>query len=378
MPKSEYNAVTLFCGIGGLDLGLELGGFNVSWASDISENAAMSYAANFNIEPKVADLQKLPLNSIPDADLIVGGPPCQSFSLVGKRASDDERGKLVFRFIDVIKKKKPRAFIMENVPGIAASRIGNVRLPNYIASEFKKKGYHVTVAKLMASDYLVPQRRARIFIMGSRDVEIQIPNPHLFSRECYGVDVNNFDISASGAIGDLGPCTNKGEMATYKCDPHTAFVHIMRQGNAKTVSLHEKPRMSDRDSEFVKHIPPGGNYRDIPEALDTERIAKFKKSGGRTTTYGRLHPDQPSYTINTYFRRPNVGCNFHYAEPRLITPREAMRFQCLPDRFKITSNSQDERNAYIGNAVPSILGHAIAWTVRNALEGRMIHSQEDA
>ena len=107
---------------------------------------------------------------------------------------------------------------------------------------------------------------------------------------------------------------------------------------------------------------------DVPDEIATGRIKKFKETGGRTTTYGRLHPDKPSYTINTYFRRPNVGSNFHYAQPRLITPREAMRFQSFPDHFEIQQGgAQDQRNALIGNAVPPLLARAIAWSVKRVL-----------
>jgi DNA (cytosine-5)-methyltransferase 1 len=125
--------------------------------------------------------------------------------------------------------------------------------------------------------------------------------------------------------------------------------------------------MSSTDMQIVQHIPPGGNYQDIPDSISTGRVMKFKETGGRTTTYGRLHPDQPSYTINTYFRRPNVGCNFHYSEPRLITPREAMRLQSMPDHWELVFSSQDARNALIGNAVPPLMGHAIAWSVGKLL-----------
>lgn len=107
---------------------------------------------------------------------------------------------------------------------------------------------------------------------------------------------------------------------------------------------------------------------DIPDEIAPGRVLKYKESGGRTTTYGRLHPDKPSYTINTYFRRPNVGSNFHYSEPRLITPREAMRFQSIPDHFEVSYSSQDGRNALIGNAVPPLMARAIAWQLRKALQ----------
>jgi DNA (cytosine-5)-methyltransferase 1 len=128
--------------------------------------------------------------------------------------------------------------------------------------------------------------------------------------------------------------------------------------------------MSDTDRRLIAVIPPGGNYSDVPDDLATPRILRFKKTGGRTTTYGRLHPDRPAYTINTYFRRPNVGCHFHYAQERLITAREAMRFQALPDAMELSYTRADQRNALIGNAVPSLMARAIAMTVAEALSRR--------
>jgi DNA (cytosine-5)-methyltransferase 1 len=372
MSKSGPTVVSLFAGLGGLDLGFHLAGFQVVWANELAENAVRSYEVNFGLRPRRGDITQIPDDEIPDADVIIGGPPCQSFSLVGQRRSDDDRGRLVFRFRDIVLAKMPQAFVMENVPGMAASRIEGTRLPRVLANEFEDAGYHVTVTKLLATDFLVPQLRSRIFILGARPRPVENPDPDVFANECYGANRAEFDISAAAAIGDLGVAVSKGELSSYRSVPHSTLSRILRQGNGDTVSLHEMPRMSDLDMEFVKHIPPGGNYRDIPDKISTERIMKFKASGGRTTTYGRLHPDRPSYTINTYFRRPNVGFNFHYSESRLISPREAMRFQCFPDRFQVHYGAQDERNAYIGNAVPSLLGQAVAWTIRNCLEGRSI------
>lgn len=371
MARKKPTVASLFCGLGGLDLGFMWAGFQTIWANELCENAARSYAENFGLAPVTGDIQHISICDIPDSDVIIGGPPCQSFSLVGLRRQGDERGHLVFRFRDIVLKKRPKAFVMENVPGLAASRSDGKRLTAILAVDFEAAGYCVTVVKLKASDFMAPQARTRIFILGSICTPIEVPDSRKFASECYGIDVASFDISARAAIGDLGPCVRKGERAQYRCAPHSEFAGLMRRGNGDTVSLHECPRMSPRDLEFAKHIPPGGNYRDIPDAISTNRIMKFKKTGGRTTTYGRLHPDRPAYTINTYFRRPNVGSNFHYSEQRLITPREAMRFQCFPDAFVVHHSSQDERNAYIGNAVPSLLAHAIAWSVRNSLEGRV-------
>ncbi|MGB3195397.1 MAG: DNA cytosine methyltransferase, partial [Phycisphaerae bacterium] len=262
-------------------------------------------------------------------------------------------------------------FVMENVPGLAASRVEGVRLTDVLRGSFEEEGYSVTVMKLTASDFLVPQRRKRVFIVGCRDRPVPVPDPRRFARERYGVTAKDVDISARAAIGDLGPCVAKGDRAPYSGLAVTLFAKLMRAHEpAGGPTLHECPRMSATDSEIVRHIPPGGNYRDIPDEIAPGRVLKFKKTGGRTTTYGRLHPDKPAYTINTYFRRPNVGCNFHYEQPRLITPREAMRFQSLPDHFELRYGSQDERNALIGNAVPPLLAEAIAWTVKEALDGR--------
>jgi DNA (cytosine-5)-methyltransferase 1 len=361
-------AVSLFCGLGGLDLGFLWEDFNIIWANDNSAHAIKTHQLNFRTEAICSDITEIPIKAIPDADVIIGGPPCQSFSLLGQRQKDDPRGKLVFRFLEIVKAKRPLAFVMENVPGMAASRVGGIRLPDVLQEAFAKLDYQVSRLNLIATDYLVPQLRRRIFLVGCLNARPEQINSVQYAKECYGIDPRTFDISAKAAIGDLGLCTGKGERAKYRDEEPSEFAKLMRYANLRDVSLHEKPRMSKTDELLVSHIPPGGNYTDIPDEIAPGRVLKFKELGGRTTTYGRLHPDKPSYTINTYFRRPNVGCNFHYAEPRLITPREAMRFQSIPDHFELSYGAQDQRNALIGNAVPPLMARAVAWSLRHALE----------
>lgn len=365
----QKTVVSLFCGLGGLDLGFLWEGFNVIWANDVSQNATDTHSLNFGGEAVCGDILDISTDDIPDADVIVGGPPCQSFSLVGQRQKDDPRGDLVFRFLEIVKAKRPTAFVMENVPGLAASRIGDRRLPDVLQESFTGLGYHVTRLNLIATDYLVPQRRKRLLLVGCLNARQEAIDGARFAMECYGTDLSSFDVSAKAAIGDLGSCTHKGERAVYREGEPSEFALLMRRPDLLDVSLHERPRMSRTDELMVSHIPAGGNYMDIPDEIATGRVLKFKASGGRTTTYGRLHPDKPSYTINTYFRRPNVGCNFHYSEPRLITPREAMRFQSIPDYFELCFGSQDQRNALIGNAVPPLMARAVAWGLRRTLEG---------
>ena len=256
---------------------------------------------------------------------------------------------------------------MENVPGMAASTINGRRLPDVLEEKFAELGYFVEKFHLHALDYLVPQRRKRLVLVGCMTSRPVRPDGARFAQERYQISRDAFALGAKAALNDLGVCVGKGLRAKYKSVNPSGFARIMRQAGLDSVSLHECPRMSFTDMQIVQHIPPGGNYMDIPDSISTGRVMKFKETGGRTTTYGRLHPEKPSYTINTYFRRPNVGCNFHYSEPRLITPREAMRLQSMPDHWELVFTSQDARNTLIGNAVPPLMGHAIAWSVGESL-----------
>lgn len=366
----RFSVVSLFAGIGGLDLGFEQEGFEIVWANELLESAAASYERNLGAPAAVGPIEDVDLSRVPRADVVIGGPPCQSFSLMGLRRPDDPRGSLVFRFLEVVKTLHPRVFVMENVPGMSASRIDGVRLPDVLAGEFASLGYTVTKMRLLATDFMVPQLRRRLFLVGHRDGHvIDAPNSERFVAERLGVDPSEADVSARAALDDLGPCVARGQEAQYGSEPHSWLARYFRRAHRERVSLHECPRMSVTDRTLVAHIPPGGNYRDVPDAVATPRILKYKATGGRSTTYGRLHPDRPSHTVNTYFRRPNVGTNFHYAEGRLITPREAMRLQSLPDEFELEFTSQDERNALIGNAVPPLMARGVAWRVHAAMTG---------
>src|SRR5699024_2663820 len=111
----------------------------------------------------------------------------------------------------------------------------------------------------------------------------------------------------------------------------------------------------DLDKYIVKHVKPGGNYMDVPPEVPSKRIRRLQKEGGRTTFYGRMDPNKASYTINTYYNRPNGGCFIHYSKDRLITTREALRLQSFPDSYKLISSSQHGKRTIVGNAVPPIL-----------------------
>ena len=356
----------LFSGCGGLDLGFINAGFNIVWSNEISEDAAISYENLIGHKPVVSDIWKV-IDKVPNVDVIIGGPPCQSFSLVGKRLEDDPRGDLVFAYAKVIERVRPKAFVMENVAGLSSSKIDGIRMPDYLTAIFEKLGYQVSIEKLIATDYFVPQKRKRVFLIGYLDSKFKVEIPKL---ECFGKILGNLklnkEVTVSEALDDLPSPAPKGCVGPvkYKFKAHSSYSKLMRANMGDSVGLQSMPTMSEKDREFVKHIPPGGNYMNIPDKFSTTRIMKFKESGGRTTTYGRLSPDKPAYTINTYFNRPNVGANYHHNEERLITVREAMRLQSFPDSFIPFYKSQRSLHTQIGNAVPPLMAQAVAESLK--------------
>ncbi len=368
--NSTIETVSLFAGCGGLDLGFINAGFSICWANEIMPDAAESYKNNCSHAPVVEDIWNI-IDTVPTADVIIGGPPCQAFSLVGKRLDSDPRAKLVFAYKQIVERVKPRAFVMENVPGLLASKIEGKCLVDFLAEDYTRLGYSVTILHLTASDYGVPQRRKRVVMIGLlKEKDFAMLPPHVF-LPLVGLQQSKLPISAKDALDDLPPPLPKGNYAAqpYLSKAHSEYALLMRQDNGQNVTFQTMPTMSHLDMEFVKHIPPGGNYMSIPDSIATTRIMKFKQTGGRTTTYGRLHPDQPAYTITTYFNRPNVGANYHYKFERLITIREALRLQSFPDCFIPSFSNQRNLHIQVGNAVPPLLGRAIAESLKVVLHG---------
>lgn len=360
-----------FSGCGGLDFGFKNAGFSLDFANEIEPRFGESYKDLCESDILIGDFWKV-RSLLPETDVIIGGPPCQSFSLVGKRLEDDPRGKLVSGFEKLISDSRPRGFLIENVPGLASSKIDGLRIPELISTHFRELGYEVLVAKVNSADYFVPQLRKRLVILGVREpitpLELVSPDDfakHLFQRT--GVQFAG-PVSAEDAFSDLPtPVEKSGGAIEYRTQPKSAYSRFMRLGNPDAVTLQNIPTMSARDAEYVRHIPPGGNYTNIPDDISSPRILRIKASGGRTTTYGRLHPERPSHTLNTYFNRPNVGTNYHYKENRLITVREALRLQSFPDSFTPHFKNQRELHIQIGNAVPPLLAEALALTLLRSL-----------
>lgn len=357
------NIISLFSGGGGLDFGFTAEGYNIVWAIDNNKNAVETYKANIGNNIICADINQVDIGEIPHADVVIGGPPCQSFSLAGNRNVEDERGQLVWRYIHIIEQVKPKAFVFENVTGLlSAKNAQGEKIIDLLKIAFRDIGYNIKQQVMNAADYGIPQRRKRVIIVGLKEGEFIFPKP-THSEE--GGFLKKY-VSVEDALGDLPEAIlDENGVVNYNIPAQNEYQDYVRRDTS--ITEHFIPQMSELDEYIVKHVKPGGNYMDIPKDVNSSRIRRLQREGGHTTCYGRLSPDKPSYTINTYFNRPNVGCNIHYKANRLITVREALRLQSFPDNYIIVSSSKQGRNLIVGNAVPPLLASVIARELRKYL-----------
>lgn len=360
----NIKVVSLFSGGGGLDLGFIAEGYKIIWAIDNNKNAVDTYRENIGDHIMCADINQIDISRIPQADVVIGGPPCQSFSLAGNRNVEDERGQLVWKYIHIIEQVKPKAFVFENVTGIlSAKNSQGEKIIELLKIAFKEIGYTIEQQVMNAADYGIPQRRKRVIIVGLKDAKFEFPKP---THSEDGIHLKRY-VSVEDALGDLpSAIADENGVVNYDVPAQSEFQKYVRRNTS--VTEHFIPKMSELDEYIVHHVKPGGNYMDIPADVNSSRIRRLQREGGHTTCYGRLSPDKPSYTINTYFNRPNVGCNIHYKENRLITVREALRLQSFPDDYKIVSSSKQGRNLIVGNAVPPMLAHIIARELKKYIE----------
>ena len=280
--KIKYKKPTLidhFCGCGGISLGFEEAGFSILAGLDNWELAMETFQYNF---PKAKSYCKKIEEMTPgkilndlglkigELDVLVGGPPCQGFSLAGDRNHDDQRNNLVFRFIETIKSMQPKAFLMENVLGILSMRNGKVK--NKILEGFEAAGYNVEVEDLYAHHFGVPQMRRRVFFIGNR-----IGRPIIWPTQTHWDLRNNSNrlvafkkikpfITVGEAISDLPLLDNdKGEEAVNYCNlPNSDYQKKMRRLSQKIYN-HVASNHSDQTRKVIAYVPEGGNWRDLPK-----------------------------------------------------------------------------------------------------------------
>lgn len=335
--------IDLFCGIGGLSLGFEQAGFEVVSAVDMWEDAIITY--NHNRKDKVAKVQTV--EEFNDKELpelikkgkitgIIGGPPCQGFSTVGRRVIDDPRNRMYLEFYKAVKLASPGFFVIENVKGMLTLNKG--AFVNDLIERFGPNGlgYTINYQLINAADYGIPQNRYRVFYVGIKNHYFEFPEPY------------DYILTAKDGISDLEGATTEH----YGSEPQNNYQRLMRGNMVKPIN-QDYTDHTEQTISIISQVPDGGNIRDLPPEI--WQVRKYNKAFERMGTY------KPSNTIDTGHRN-----YFHYSEPRIPTVRESARIQSFPDSFEIlgTRGSQYKQ---VGNAVPPMLAKILAEQIKNIL-----------
>ena len=356
MPRSKYTVLDLFCGAGGLSRGFIDAGFSVVLGVDFDDMALKTFSCNhegavgmkldlFNLD-NVNIIKEFFDSHGYSLDVLVGGPPCQGFSLAGPRQIDDSRNVLYRAMVKTAEVLKPKVVVIENVPGMIQLHGGLVK--EKVLSDFSKLGYTMAEPKVLyAPDYGIPQIRKRVVFVGllNSDTEFQYPKP-ILSKDEY--------ITCEEAIGDLPALIDIiGEkIQQYETEPQSEYQRQRRAGS-KAIYNHEGTIHDPKTKKFIAMVPEGKNYRSLPP----EYAGIYKYHEALT----RYHSKKPSPTINTGHRS-----HFHYKWNRIPTVRESARLQSFDDTFIFYGN-KSQQYRQVGNAVPPLLGKAIALEIKQWL-----------
>lgn len=356
MKCKKLTCVDLFSGAGGLSKGFLDAGYDVLLGVDFNEAALRTFKKNHgNSDVLKLDLfdhdnidviiKHLAIRGIKkyDLDVLVGGPPCQGFSIAGPRNMDDKRNQLYLAMVKLAGKLKPKAILLENVPGMLTTNdgIGAKR----IIDDFSAIGYTMVPNMMYAPDFGIPQIRKRVFFVGLRDSQKTFEFPQPF------VSPENY-ISCEDAIDDLPTLqTDAGEIIygeeeqDYLTSARTEYQTLMRKNSTKVYN-HIGSIPIEKTKSMIALIPEGKNYKALPK--EYSGIYKYHEA------LTRYHSKKPSLTINTGHRS-----HFHYKWNRIPTVRESARLQSFPDDFIFYGN-KSEQYCQVGNAVPPKLGYVVA------------------
>ena len=353
---AKFKILDLFCGAGGFSYGMEKNSdFETVIALDNDEKAGNTFKKNMpRTEVVVGDItseetKKRIVRVAKDKgiNMIIGGPPCQGYSMKGKKLGlKDPRNFLFREYLNFVQELKPDVFVIENVKGLLLASNGWFK--DEIVKAIGDLGYVVDFGVLNASDFGVPQARERAIFICSKHNKVMLPKP----------TVKN-NVTVREAIGDLAYCeSGEGEFEQEYINPaDSAYQQLMREGSKKlfnhTASKHKQVAI-----DKLKMIPPEKGKEFLPEKMIGNQ--KFK------TTWGRLRWDDVSPTIDTRFDAASNGTNNHPFLNRAITPREAARLQSFDDSF-IFYGDKRSIGRQIGNAVPPLLAKAIADRIDESL-----------
>jgi DNA (cytosine-5)-methyltransferase 1 len=345
---SKPTFVDLFCGAGGLSLGLRRSGWKPLLAIDHWPDAVATYRANFrgnhvtDADVSALDEDRLGALLSERPDWVVGGPPCQGFSTVGRRERGDPRNKLVHEFARLVRLLRPRGFLIENVLGLR-----DMRFVGEVCELFSELGYGVTPLLLTAADYGVPQLRRRIVFVG--DVQgrsLLKPTPTKLQPDY---------VTVWDAIGDL-PELKPGEKAdSYDKPPVTAYQRCMRL-RSQELQGHEASKHPAHLVRAISFIPDGGNRQSIPP--------RYQPKSGFHNSYSRLHSGSPAVAVTQNMGKPSATRCIHPFQDRGLTSREGARLQGFPDTFRFLGPTTSQR-LQIANAVPPILAEVLGRALRD-------------
>ena len=397
----KLRVVDLFSGAGGLTFGfyydLVNGDFvrrdNVEFvfSNEFAPQAVKAFKKNYGdsipvIAGDICDITDEMIDGYVDGkevDVIIGGPPCQSFSTVGQRKYD-ERAKLSHQYLRVLEKIKPKMFLFENVKGILSMRetfyktdsLGNTiyqdvkkhrgskeytksepvvdyygdLVINRLADEFDRIGYNIQYRTMLATEFGVPQIRERVFIIGIRkDLDLAWEYP-----QGSGPQYSVYD-----AISDL-PVVREGEQVTqYDAPPKNAYQSLMRGCNTE-LTEHFCGIYGDKIRTVIQNVAEGEGKDDFNARVDKGLIdKKYYLTSGYGNTYGRLERNKPCTTITNNLATPSALRCIHYEQNRALTPREGARIQSFPDWYQFEGNRTDVARQ-VGNAVPPLMAIAFA------------------
>lgn len=419
LPDNGLTVAELFAGGGLMAVGLKTAGYRLIYANDFDKNAVKAYRHNLGDHIVHGDITALDIDSIPDADVIAGGPPCQDYSVAGTGAGENgERGKLVWAYLRIIEAKRPKAFIFENVKGLITKK----HRPTFDAllAKFEEIGYRVSWRLINAWDYGVAQKRERVFIVGIRAdlgfaFEFPEPRPEDYRtqvlRDVIGdlpepSDTCGKNVKKAERVADMnepGPTVttqfrcqtveitnHNGGVPAKEYPGHTAST-LDEPAKAIVAGVHGVPGGANcfyppnhtgyglrKDEEpFAHKIPEGGNWR----VLDEEEQKQFMKGalGSNGGKVGYLRRETWSDAAHTVIAEPmtKATCQLHPQVPRRFTVRECLRIQSVPDWYVLPDDlSLSAQYRIVGNGVASrvayLLGIALAEQLRSSVIGERL------
>ncbi len=344
LPKlntKQYSAIDLFCGAGGLALGFKQAGICINAGIDNDPESLVTFknnipeaeAINFDLSSVTDSI----ISKLKNVDIMLGGPPCQGFSIAGKRQANDPRNTLVQSYLKLVHELSPSAVIIENVPNILS--MDNGKFASNIVHGLEQLNFNVETIKLNSADFGVPQNRRRVFFIALKNKSFD-----LRALEKYKIVT---PITTMEAISDL-PFLDDIlglEESSYLMEPKTAYQTMMRE-NSSILYNHHAVDHKPKTKKIIAMVPDGGNYKNLPLEYQSTRKVNI--------AWTRMNSKKPCFTIDAGHNH-----HFHYSANRVPTVRECARIQSFPDSF-VFKGKRTSQYRQVGNAVPPLLAKIIA------------------